>query len=284
MDALGAGVNGMTHSGYTKIGVTIERIDGDLGLGSYRMTVGLDLSLESGHPDKEVILFGYGGSLVVRGQEGGDAHVGYLEPKGYLDPITARHPAVKRAIYLDVELDRQRLKALEDMRRGQNLTFTVHFWALVWGERGVLRLHPTEPPSRRVNQADWAEIHQKMGAGRSLLLEIPEPDAQAFPELAAAVEHWREAWNDSMRGANRDAVAKCRLMLEALPASPPLPRDPRERNKAERYEQVRHSLTALCNAAHHTDDVCARITWERNDAEVVVGMSAALLKLYTGSR
>jgi hypothetical protein len=195
--------------------------------------------------------------------------------------VPARNGQTRGRIAFQIELDRERLKALEEQRQGGDLYLKVRvegqlFWAGGTRRRSLVLDDATRP----INQSDWARLRQEMGVGETLLLEIPAPSAQNRPDLAQAVTFWREAREDWMQGQYRDAVGKCRQVLEALPTGPQPAPNPRDRTKEERIEQVRRNLLELCHAALHTDAVCQAMSWDRADAELAVTECAGLLQLY----
>jgi hypothetical protein len=122
-----------------------------------------------------------------------------------------------RPVALCVDLDAARLKAIEDLRTGGEVIFTARVFGTLVYQYEFLQTHNSNTETREtVNQADWARLRGEMGAGQTVLVEVPEPDATRFPNIAQSVTHWQEAWETWLRRERRQAVGDCRPALEAL--------------------------------------------------------------------
>jgi hypothetical protein len=180
-------------------------------------------------------------------------------------------------VYLECDLDRGRLEAIEDLRGGRDLPLHVQVQAQVddgrWQGGSV---------EHAVNQSAWNTVLEAVGYRRALLIEVPVPDSSADPELAAAVAYLAQAQAHLCAGRDRDAVGSCRDVLEELKKLPgaDLPEPGSNQNawsKAERVMKLRQALTKLTHPARHRDEDAARIIWSRIDAQAVVTMTAGLI-------
>jgi hypothetical protein len=270
------------------------KIYGQPALGFHRLLVSIELELATGGPDRKATLTPYGGELLVQGNGGSPHHVGRLEPVSNTLHLDARGRTATDTLTFGVELDQLRLKALEDLRHGGDLRFTPRLLVLLHRGGGYppahQQLEPTQP--YLVNPSEWAKIREQMNAGRTLLCEIPEPDAESSPQLSQAVRYWEEGWRAWLRRDYAEAVGRCRLVLESLSGALGDPDEPGLRalietrqareamDKPARLLVVRKALTHLCHPPHHPGD----ITWVRQDAEFVIRACAAVLQLYSTPR
>jgi hypothetical protein len=278
------------------------RIYSQPALGFYRLFVSVEVTLYPGAPGQFATLMLYGGELIVTGQGGTPHHVGRLEPAGLLLQLVARGDRVEDTATFAVELDQRRLQGIEDIRLGGELMFMPKLQVLyLWGKeasRYHTQLEPAQP--LRANAVTWSDIRQQMGAGRTVVVEVREPDARNAPGLARAVRHWQSAWQRQFhadRVSSRHAIAECRPALQSLGLAlgdskdKALPKELREifklindnkagLDKAARFQLVRRALLALCNLAHHPEEGSDEIPWNREEAEFVVTSVAALLRLY----
>lgn len=145
------------------------------------------------------------------------------------------------------------------------------------------------PPTRVIESAGEPHPYrllQQMQYQRTMLLEVPVPDAQQEPELAQAAAILGRAQQAMARGDYRDAVGLCREVLEEMskapgdPATPPLPElfsGQRQMSKAERLRVLRHALKVFTHPAHHRDSVSVGMDWSRIDAASTISIAAALL-------
>jgi hypothetical protein len=281
------------------------RLTGQPGAGFFRLVANVDLSVNPGGGKRRVVVVVLGGDLAVRGAGSNGQAVAHLTPMGNSPILDMYGNPETRSVAFCADLDAARLKAIEDIRSNGDLTFTARvFGTLVYeaevppGNKIVCThgINNNEMPEM-VNQSDWAKLRRDMGAGRTMLVEVPEPDAERFPELAQAVTYWQEAWAARFRRQRREAVGACRPALEALedalraqggwsrqPELDAILRAIRDNSQAltkeARLQLVHRALMVLCNAALHTDPVCAAMTWEPSDAEFAVTATAAFLGRY----
>jgi hypothetical protein len=281
-------------TGTAQAEATIVGIDGAPGLGFYRLLVRLDIGLYPGGNNQTATLIPYGGELLVHAADGRQYHVGRLGPMGNNYLVEAINIKANQQVWFSVELDRTRLQAIEEIRAGGDLFFVLNLFVLLqWGAERFKYHQQVTPPSHRVNLKTWAEMREQMGAGRTVLIEVPEPDASRFPALVEPIKHWNEAWQAWFRSDYHDTIAKCRLTVESLshtlgdatgPSFKTLLKafadDQKAMDKTARMQLVRRALENLCHPPHHADPAAAQIKWTRNDAEFALTACSGLLHLY----
>lgn len=271
------------------------RLSGQRAAGFFRLVAHVDLSVNPGGRDRRVVVVPLGGDLSVQGA-GGNAHVvAHLTPTGNAPILDMVGMPETRTVAFCGDLDAARLKAIEDIRSNGDLIFTARVFGTLAYQYDFFRTYNINTEARKtVNQADWAQLREQMGAGRTMLIEVAEPDAERFPAMAEAVRHWRQAWGAYQRRDPSEAVGDCRLALEALMQAledrdtapvdaiynaevQALFQGQNAMTKEERLRLVRRALRVLCHPPHHVDKVSAAINWERKDAEFVLSAVAALL-------
>jgi hypothetical protein len=280
------------------------RLTGQPGAGFFRLVAHVDVSVNPGGGKRRVVVVVLGGDLFVQSARAAQL-VAHLTPMGNAPTLDEVGMSQTRTVAFCADLDAARLKAIEDIRSNGDLTFTARvFGTMVYedevppGHR-IIRTYSMNYAEMRetVNQSAWAQLRRDMGAGRTILHEIPEPDAARFPELAQAVTHWQEAWEARFRRQRREAVAACRPSLEALKGAlqaqgswttqpeleaimSAISKNSQALTKEARLQLAHRALLVFCHAALHTDPVCAAMTWEPSDAEFAVAATAALLGRY----
>lgn len=182
------------------------------------------------------------------------------------------------------ELSPRQIEAIEDMRLGEGLIFSARLAGLARWNSGVQRVEE-DNAALHVNQGTWVEVLGELGYQKTLLLEVPVPDASSHPEMSEAVGHLACAQQAMYRGDWREAVGSCRDVLESLSRAlgdveevrnATVKSDPKA-DRTTRLRGVRKALKNLCHPARHADEHAARIEWSRADALSVVSMVAALL-------
>jgi hypothetical protein len=180
-------------------------------------------------------------------------------------------------MYLD--LDRGKLEALESMRNGGGLSFSMGlFGTSVEGGRHSLT---STQLAYTAAQGVWVPILEKMGYEKRLLLEVPMPDPVVSPHISGAVQHLEKAQRQLALGYAREAVGACRDALESL--KPFLGDtgqdlgDAQKRSKKDRLLNLRRALHQITHPAHHADPAAAQFDYGRIDAVSIISSVAGLI-------
>lgn len=265
----------------------IESVIGQRGLRSYRLLFRVALAFPPRDEGDEATLLDLAGQVMVRGRGGGPHYLGRVESSREPVLVDIRGFRGSSTVELALDLDLARVEALEDLRVGEGLDFSMTLWARVQSKAGLSSL--SEELSFSVNQGTWVELLGQIGYGRIILLEVPVPDEHDFPELVAATSHLATAQKEMDLGHYREAVGACRDVLEALSGAlndrddqdeefRSLFEKSRDKDKAARVRVVRRALKVLCHPARHADEVSARIDWDRLDASAVIAMTGAVIR------
>ncbi len=146
-----------------------------------------------------------------------------------------------------------------------------------------------------LTQAEWPALLDQLRFEFGVTVRVPAPfteadgrlgpraDAETERSLAQLVQRLREARTHLRERRPEDAVRCCRLVLDNIQMldSPPSASAaakiaPQKRSQEERWAASRHDLHSLLCGAHHDDDVVREFIWTLTDAEVVLGITAAL--------
>ena len=276
-----------TLNGTVVAEVKITRVQGQTGLGVYRLLVHLDLVFMRMPEGEGAILHELTGDLQIEGR-----YVGSLRLFQDLGQFSIGQYQGSFPVALVADLSLRQLQVIEDLRQGKGLTIGISIFMTCWGKlhggTGLLRASSGHL-SHQVNQGAWIEVLNELGYRKIMLLEIPELAESLAPELTEAVAYIGIAQQALHRGEYREAVGCCRDVLESLSTAmgdgdvqdtefQALFKDVRSKDKAARLRLVRRAMKILSHPARHADEVATQIEWSRTDAMAVITMIAALLQ------
>jgi len=236
--------------------------------------------------EQEVTATDFSGDLKVSGDGISEHYVGSMHQRGGNRPITSNpHPSLSPVpVDLEIELDRKRVEAIEDIRVGKDLTFKlVLSWVASQADNKKLYYDHTEM-QYRAYQSVWIEALERMRYTEMMLLEVPLLKDEASGRFPKAVKFLKQAQEHVRRGQYREAVGVCRDALEALATVLPdaarqVPGNKKERSKEDRLLLVRRALKNLTHPAHHGDDASQSIEWDRTDAVGVLSITTMLVQM-----
>lgn len=213
--------------------------------------------------------------------------LGTADPQPGQNVLAQRTYASTEHMALRLFLEPLRVRAIEELRNGGGLTLSLRcsYRLRVGGVDAVL----SNEEDLSIPQGVWVPLLEQMGYQRTLLLEIPVPDADHRPELGSAVELLSRSQRLIAEGQYTEAVGICRDVLEEITralkdenvpdvAVAGLFEQTRQMNKAERLRLLRRAAKVLTHPARHRDEVAAAIEWSRIDAASIVTMTAALIQ------
>lgn len=261
---------------------SVEGLNGMAGLGFFRLLINLKLHVDGASSPSR--LSQLTGELMV-----GNRQAVRLHASSQNLPLAQYPEAVTVSVVLEGDLDRARLEAIEEVRGGGHLPVMLLVHTELIDAAGQTRRSQLQE-QWQVNQGVWVGVLEQMQYRRTMLLEIPVPDAQTHPELAQAAGLLGRAQQALMRGDYRDAVGLCREVVEEMSkalgdtAAAPLPElfaGQRQMSKADRLRVLRQALKLFTHPAHHRDSVSVGMEWSRVDAASTVTIAAALLNELT---
>jgi len=261
----------------------VERVTGEKGLGFHRLL--LDVRLHGPGATAETTLRGIGLRLSASGT-GGAGYLGRFEPldRPFWYPVPLN--GLDLAIQFEAVIDLRRIDAIEAVRNGGDLDLRLTLRGIVSRSDERHLVHEEQP--YHVNQGIWVRTLEQMGYGRTLLLEVPIPEAESAPSLSESVMHLEKAQQAMHRGDWREAIACCRDVLEALAARPGFaepasseeqqtPSDRKKLPKDARFHAVWRALKQVTDLAKHADETALTTEWERRDARAVFAAVAGLV-------
>lgn len=262
-------------------GLAIESLHAEAGLGFYCLILKARITLD---PPRQgwVKVQDIRGALLA----GRPPDRRILSALRWLEPsvraVSAGGRRDEGLIDLVAELDRSRMEAVEDLRAGGDLDLAARVQLLVQTEKELFWTRSPEEVVHRVPQSEWVRILEQAGYDRRLLLEIPAPNPEEFPELARAAGLLREAQEALFRGDYRKAVVGSRAALEALTEvlkdrdQPGWKAFGRELDQEGRFRLARAALFHLCSLAAHEGE--KPTDWLREDAAAILAMVGAVLR------
>lgn len=274
----------------------LKAIQGSPGLGFYRLMADVNYTTHGKKAEEEVTVSNIGGTLCVRGRDTQDRFLGHVWLENPESALVTYEHMYERNLQFEIELDAMRLAAIEDIRLGGDLNFTLHICGIARNASDG-RLHTmTAPLQYLANQSTWIKVLDEMGYRQTMLLEIPILDAKVSPRFPEAAEHLRTAQTHFLRGHFRDSVGACRDVMESLSkalsddkyqpdeAVKSYFKSTRSMGKKERVRLIRRAVTVLTHPARHADKDSSSIDWSPMDARAVIVMTVTLLQLAAGEK
>lgn len=286
-------MNEWSCNGTTFAKLNLKTLRGEPGLGFYRLIAQVEVTTHGKPAGEEVSVINIRGEMQVRGKDQRDRYLGNLRRLGTDSSIMTYQHIGDNNFQLEIEMDARRVEAIEEIRLGEDLLFTLTLYGLAYSEREKRSQPVNVTLQYRANQSAWIEILQQMGYRRTMLLEIPLLGDEVSPRFPEAAEHLKTAQTRLLCGHFRDAVGACRDVMESLSVvlsdentQPPEIikswfENTRSMGKEERLRIVRRALKLLTHPARHADEVSASIEWRPMDARTVISLTAALLQITT---
>ncbi len=272
--------------------VRILEVLGDRRLGGYRLIFKLQFAFRPTIPGGRVWLFDLGGDVLAGVASNGQTYLGQARQLHQQPAFEIYNHAGPREFMLVVDLTRAQVSALETLRCGGSLKFTVQVSAIAHNEKGYA--NPSEQARIDVSQGNWVDVLSAFGYCELELLEIPGLEDGAGPELAVAVQHLRQAEDSFRRGDWRECVGLGRDVVEAIenllgersedPTSPDgVYNGSRSWSPIRRLQNLRTAVKTYAAPARHGDVASVSIQWTRADARMVLQVAAALVAHVQGT-
>jgi len=261
-----------------------SKLHGTRGLGFYQFIIPIEITTHNVPNAQKITVTNISGALRVQGvgSQSNPTLLGRLVQQGTNYPIATSEHIGNHQISFEIELDAKRIDAIEQIRLGENLTFSIELYATA--NRGELSQPLYQQPHQlTISQSDWIKVLENIGYRKTLLIEIPVPTGEANPALTEATKHLANAQKQMLHGHYREAVSACRDILESLNRSindevEPVQTSKKKRDKRERFLAIRTALLELTHAAKHTDETTSLIEWNLADARASISLAATLLQ------
>ncbi|PKN67823.1 MAG: hypothetical protein CVU57_01010 [Deltaproteobacteria bacterium HGW-Deltaproteobacteria-15] len=188
------------------------------------------------------------------------------------------------SFYLD--LTPAQIEALEEVRKGEDLFFCFDMKGE--GYKDDQHWEAWDQLTIPVNRKTWTDVLRQIGYADFLLFEIPVPHSNSPAELKNAIASLEKARDHFLAGSYDDTVANCRKSLESIEkglneetaqkeAVRHYQRNRDEMSKEERQLFLREALKRYTHLAHHTSETGANFRFDRAEANMVMGVTAALV-------
>lgn len=260
---------------------------GRAGVGLSELLFSLEWTI---HSTREEVLQVFGTSAWIYVQPFGTDQLlflGHANPESAWCSETRNHPT-NTTLFYRLLLPHPQMLAVEELRHGRELVFTLDVRGNSLGPRGV-RLFD-QKLTHRVTPSDWVRILRDASVADVLLVGIHVPDARVDGILKSPIDLIRRANEHLTLGHYSSAVADCRLAIESLWKGANLTEGAREArkllakmdlqmtmSKRDRELALGEALRIYCHRAHHVGQDAAPEDFGRVDAALAVGTTAALI-------
>lgn len=228
-------------------------------------------------PDPPTVVFAPA-QVVMNGSHG--LLLGLAFPE-VVQPFTVSSYGSTTPAGFDLFLSQAALEAVEKLRDGQGVSLAISLRGEIRRAGEVHRLYDDFQVG--LNVVQWHAALEQCGYGRSMLFEVPIPSSPVA--AGAAVELLETARQHFHRGHYPDAVSKCRMVIEGLTAElgqdgllkAALAAPKQSRNREQRELVMRQAAMDFASLAHHPTGVSQDELFDRNAAQMMLGISAALV-------
>lgn len=281
------------------MGINYESVQiGDVRPGQVSAAPGVGASLLrftmiwSMYPKREHVYSVFGTYLQVSvGPEGArdSLYLGHALPEvAWTDESRPGRPVERPLMYL-LTLHSDQLLALEQLRGSRGLRFRIELRGNSYGPYGVRQIDSSLEVT--VTLSDWIRVLRESNAKDMLLVGVEIPRQSDSPELGAAFQYVRHAYDFLLRGEDNAAVAECRRAIEGVWKARGLEQaasdarkllsanmDARKAmTKRDRQLALGEALKNFTHPAHHAQSDATSEDFSRADAALAVAATAALM-------
>lgn len=266
----------------------LTNLAGQRGVGSYRLTLGLEWS-PTNYDELAGAKLLVGGDLQVSFAQDSPAPLSQLQAI-YAMAFPKRAQGTSARVDLGADLTAAHIEAVERQRDGGPIKLHLKLQGGVFREAAEaaspLSLVFWQDMVYRLRPSDWIEVLEHWQYAQGFLIQVPMVSAPDSKRAMAARDDLEKAIHHMSEGRSREAVAACRDALEVAFGDD---RDTHpdlgykvpgieDAGKDARFWVARRGLWAIAHAAKHRDDTTAEIEWERRDARALIVMVSALLE------
>lgn len=200
----------------------------------------------------------------------------------------------ERHLSYRLTLPSPQLLAVEQLRQGRGLVFTLDVRGNSLGSRGIRPFDTTL--SMNVNPSEWSRVLKEANAADVLLVGIHLPLDGSDAGSRAAIDLVRKANEHLVFGHYTAAVAECRRAIESLWKSANFVDEARaarkllstmndqlSMSKRDRELALGEALKIFTHAAHHVGADAEPEVFGRLDAALAVAATAALVSSLVGA-
>lgn len=198
------------------------------------------------------------------------------------------HPE-NRQLTLALPLSAQQLSAIEAIRDSEDLTFELNLWIDKIGMAPGTGQANSEV-KLSVPRSEWLEKLRQANYADTLLLEVPMPTTESSQNFETVRRHLLKAQDDFFLGRYSDTVAACRNVFSELStalgfkekwdadALNKISPSKRDMTSDEREKCIFAAIRHYTNLAHHSESEGGSPEYTRNDAQMILTMTAACVR------
>jgi hypothetical protein len=145
-------------------------------------------------------------------QNGRRLHLASFQPQSQPLPLPAL--GVEHTLQLAIDITEPQLQLIEESRtEGVQLTISLSGYAAQNGENVTIGQSEIR---HDISQSDWLLLLQRAGYRRRILVELAAPSPETHPDLAAAIDYYRQAQQRYAEGEWRLTVESLRQSLASV--------------------------------------------------------------------
>lgn len=276
---------GINWNSRTIADARLNSVHGGRLAGGYLLRLGVEFDVLNWDDGPPPVVIMAPARVWLQGQIG--LVLGLAQPETF-QPFTVSQYPSKRAVLFDLPMTQQAMEAVERHRNGLGVSLTVKLQTEV--RRGAEVQVGWVDLAGTFNVSQWVEALDQAGYGRTLLFEVPIPAEPAG--LGSAIELLETARGLLATGHYSEVVAKCRMVLERLTQE--LDDDlalkaaraaqGRDRTAQQRELLIRQAAIDFAHLAHHPTGISLDEAFDRNAAQMMLGMTAALVSSSMGRK
>jgi hypothetical protein len=269
--------------------VRAEQVSAAPGLGASLLRFTMIWSM---HPRRDQTYSVFGTYLRVSvGPEGTteSLYLGHALPEvAWSDESRPGIPVERPLMYL-LTLHADQLLAVELLRGSRGLRFKIELRGNSYGPHGIRQIDSSLEIT--VTLSDWIRVLRESNAKDILLVGAQIPRESEQPQISAALQYVRRAYDFLLRGEDSAAVAECRRALESVWKSQGLEQSAGDARKAlsanmdvrkamgkrERQLALGEALRNFTHPAHHVQEDGRPEDFSRADAALAVSVTAGLI-------
>ncbi len=279
----------LTHGNYGFAKMYISNLQGENGLGFYRLIIKTKIFWNERLDEMLVRLSDLNGELFITFPNGDRKYVGRVHYQLSQSELKSKTNSYDDYLNFEIEFDRTRIEAIEDGRKGSDFNFEFKMKARGLIQNDSRLIEATL--NYQVNQSAWIQVLREMNYKKMLLLEIPLEMDDNSETMKDVVGYLKEAQNFFVNGKYRDSIGSCRDVLESLTnvigdEKLQLPDEiktffnhSKDMDKSERIKILHRAIKTLTHPARHVDEVSKSFDWNMTDSRSILAMTASLIQM-----
>lgn len=152
------------------------------------------------------------GRVELEVQNGRRLHLASFQPQS--QPLRLPALGVDHTLQLTLDVTERQLQLIEESRTdGVQFAISLSGYAVQNGEHVTIGQSEIR---HDISQSDWLVLLQRAGYRRRILVELEAPNPETHPELAAAIDYYRQAQQRYAEGEWRLTVESLRQSLASV--------------------------------------------------------------------